>query len=161
MIAINPTGGAASLTPGVRGSSGSYTADVYLMTGDVPSNDILESLSTASAMITAYAGYAYKFSGLTITTNYNYTTNERTFKKTPVDALDFTPLISGEVKWAAIVFSGEKIIFTDSIGNWDNDDAVITLEKLVCTANENNVLKDINLVIREKSTYELNPNGIF
>lgn len=162
MIAINPTGTVACLTPaGAKGSSGTYSCDVYIMPGTIPANDVLESILTSSEMVTAYPSYIYKFSGLSLTTSFSFYKNERSFKKSPVDALEFTSLASGTAGWAALVFSGEKIIFTDSIGNWDDDEAVITLSSLICATGEQNILKDINLIIREKSTYELNPNGIF
>lgn len=162
MIAINPTGRAASLSPnGVRGNSGTYTCDLYLMQGTMPAANVLENIATSSELTSSYSNYIYKFSGLSISTIYSDITAERSFKKTPVDALEFNALSTGTVSWAVIVFSGEKMMFTDSIGNWDNDEAVITINNLNCVQNEQNILKDINLIIREKSTYELNPTGIF
>lgn len=162
MIAINPTGSAPCLIPsGVRGSSGTFTCDVYIMPGACPSAEVLESILTSTELITTYPSYIYKFSGLSIVTSYNYNTNERSFKKTPIDALEFNSLATGDAGWAAIVFAGEKMILTDSIGGWDDNEAVITLSAISCTQGTQNILKDINLIIREKSTYELNPNGIF
>ena len=161
MIAINPAGIAATLTPGTRGSDGTYTCDVYLMVGDMPPAEFLEEIMTDTELVTTFPQVTQKFSGLSISTTYNYGINERTFKKTPVDALPFTPLQNGDIKWAAIVFPGQKIMYTDSVGEWDNVNACITVLSVATVTTTENVLKDINLVIRDKSTYELYPNGIF
>ena len=161
MIAINPAGIAATLTPGTRGSDGTYTCDVYLMVGDMPPAEFLEEVMSAAELVSSFPQVCYKFTGLSISTTYDYGINERTFKKTPVDALPFTPLQNGDIKWAAIVFPGEKIMYTDSVGEWDNVTACITVMSVPTVTTTENVLKDINLVIRDKSTYELYPNGIF
>ena len=161
MIAINPAGIAATLTPGTRGSDGTYTCDVYLMVGDMPPAEFLEEIMTDTELVTTFPQVTQKFSGLSISTTYDYGINERTFKKTPVDALPFTPLQNGDIKWAAIVFPGQKIMYTDSVGEWDNVNACITVMSVATVTTTENVLKDINLVIRDKSTYELYPNGIF
>lgn len=161
MKLINPVGVASCLTPGTRGSSGTYPVDVYLMTGDIPASDALINVVSAADMLTKFPTMAYKFTGLSITTNYAYNINQRTYKKTPIDALPFYPTINGDIKWAAIVFAGEKILYTDSIGLWDSAEACITLNSLTADTTKENILKDISLVIRDKSTYELYPNGIF
>ena len=160
MIAINPAGIAATLTPGTRGSDGTYTADVYLMVGDMPQASLLENIASATELVTTFPVVTKKFSALSITTSYDYGINERTFKKTPVDALPFTPELDGDIKWVAIVFAGDKIMYTDSIGEWDDVNACITILSTATVITTENVLKDINLVIRDKSTYELYPNGI-
>ena len=160
MIAINPAGIAATLTPGVRGSNGTYTADVYLMVGDMPQASVLENIASAAELVSAFPVVTKKFSGLSFSTTYDYGINERTFKKSPVDALPFTPELDGDIKWVAIVFAGEKIMYTDSVGEWDDVNACTTVMSVTTTTTTENVLKDINLVIRDKSTYELYPNGI-
>lgn len=160
MIAINPAGIAATLTPGVRGSNGTYTADVYLMVGDMPQASILENITSAAELVSTFPVVTKKFSALSFSTTYDYGINERTYKKTPIDALPFTPELDGDIKWVAIVFAGEKIMYTDSVGEWDDVNACITIMSVATTTTTENVLKDINLVIRDKSTYELYPNGI-
>lgn len=161
MIALNPAGIAACLTPGTRGSNGTYICDVYLMNGDIPQADFLEEIQSATELISTFPVVAYKFTGLSIFTKFDFGINERTFKKTPVDALPFVPAQNGEVKWAAIVFPGEKIMYTDSVGLWDDIDACITLSTKTMNTTKESILKDINLIVRDKSTYELYPNGIF
>ena len=161
MTLINPVGVAACLTPGARGSEGTYTCDVYLMTGDVPPSDFLVNIASAAELVSSFPVVAFKFTGISIVTTFNFAINQRTYKKTPVDALNFTPLSNGPIKWAAIVFPGEKIMYTDSVGLWDNVEACITLNSLVADTTKENILKDISLVVRDKSTYELYPNGIF
>jgi len=160
MIAINPSGIAASLTPGTKGSSGTYTCDVYLMIGDIPPSEFLEALASAAEMVAAFPVVAKKFTGLSIATSYDYTIQQRKYYKTPVDALPFYTAIDGQIKWAAIVFPGEKIMFTDSVGEWDDKEACITIMSTNTVSTTENILKDINLLIRDKSTYELYPNGI-
>ena len=161
MIAINPAGISACLTPGTRGSNGTYTCDVYLMVGDMPPAEFLEEITSATELVTNFPQVTKKFSGLSIETTFNYGINERVYKKVPVDALPFTPEQDGQIKWAAIVFSGEKIMYTDSVGEWDDVDGCITVLATNTVTTTENVLKDINLVVRDKSTYELYPNGIF
>lgn len=161
MTTINPVGIAACLTPGVRGSNGTYTCDLYLMAGDMPPAELLTSISSAVEMTTNFPVVAYKFSGLSIFTDFSFWINQRSYKKTPVDALNFIPIIAGSIKWAALVFPGEKIMFTDSIGLWDDLEASITLNSLEADPTKENILKDINLLVRDVSTYELYPNGIF
>ena len=161
MIAINPAGISACLTPGVRGSNGTYACDVYLMVGDMPPAEFLEEMTSAAELIASFPQVTKKFSGLSIETTFDYGINERVYKKVPVDALPFTPEQDGQIKWAAIVFPGEKIMYTDSVGLWDNIEACITLNSLVADTTKENILKDISLVVRDKSTYELYPNGIF
>ena len=161
MIAINPAGISATLTPGTRGSNGTYTCDVYLMVGDMPPAEFLEEIASAAELVASFPQVTKKFTGLSISTTYDYGINERTFTKTPVDALPFTPEQAGDIKWAAIVFPGEKIMYTDSVGEWDDIDGCITVMSVATVTTTENVLKDINLVIRDKSTYELYPNGIF
>lgn len=160
MIAINPAGISATLTPGVRGSNGTYTADVYLMVGDMPQASLLENIASATELVASFPVVTKKFTGLSIETKFDYGINERTFKKTPVDALPFTPELDGDIKWVAIVFAGDKIMYTDSVGEWDDVNACTTVMSVAANSTTENVLKDINLVIRDKSTYELYPNGI-
>ena len=161
MIAINPAGIAACLTPGVRGSNGTYTCDVYLMVGDMPPAEFLEEMTSATELITNFPQVTKKFSGLSIETSFDYGINERVYKKVPVDALPFTPEQDGQIKWAAIVFPGDKLMYTDSVGEWDDVDGCITVLATNTVTTTENVLKDINLVVRDKSTYELYPNGLF
>lgn len=161
MIAINPAGIAACLTPGVRGSNGTYTCDVYLMVGDMPPAEFLEEITSATELITNFPQVTKKFSGLSIETTFDYGINERVYKKVPVDALPFTPEQDGQIKWATIVFPGEKLMYTDSVGEWDDVDGCITVLATNTVTTTENVLKDINLVVRDKSTYELYPNGLF
>lgn len=161
MIAINPAGISACLTPGVRGSNGTYTCDVYLMVGDMPPAEFLEEITSATELVTNFPQVTKKFSGLSIETSFDYGINERVYKKVPVDALPFTPEQDGLIKWAAIVFPGEKIMYTDSVGEWDDVDGCITVLATNTVTTTENVLKDINLVVRDKSTYELYPNGLF
>ena len=160
MIAINPAGIAATLTPGTRGSNGTYTCDVYLMVGDMPEASLLENITSATELVTNFSQVTKKFNGLSIETKFDFGINERTYKKVPVDALPFIPEQDGDIKWAAIVFPGEKIMYTDSVGEWDDVEACVTVMSVAATSTTENVLKDINLVIRDKSTYELYPNGI-
>lgn len=160
MIAINPAGISACLTPGVRGSNGTYTCDIYLMVGDMPPAEFLEEINSATELVTNFPQVTKKFSGLSIETTFDYGINERVYKKVPVDALPFTPEQDGLIKWAAIVFPGEKIMYTDSVGEWDDVDGCITVLATNTVTTTENVLKDINLVVRDKSTYELYPNGI-
>ena len=160
MIAINPAGIAATLTPGTRGSNGTYTCDVYLMVGDMPEASLLENITSATELVSTFPVVTKKFNGLSIETKFDFGINERTYKKVPVDALPFTPELDGEIKWCAIVFPGEKIMYTDSIGEWDDVNACITILSTATVTTTENVLKDINLVVRDKSTYELYPNGI-
>lgn len=161
MIAINPAGIAACLTPGVRGSNGTYTCDVYLMVGDMPPAEFLEEITSATELITNFPQVTKKFSGISIETSFDYGINERVYKKVPVDALPFTPEQDGQIKWAAIVFPGDKLMYTDSVGEWDDVDGCITVLATNTVTTTENVLKDINLVVRDKSTYELYPNGLF
>lgn len=161
MIAINPAGIAACLTPGVRGSNGTYTCDVYLMVGDMPPAEFLEEMTSAAELIASFPQVTKKFSGLSIETSFDYGINERVYKKVPVDALPFTPEQDGQIKWAAIVFPGDKLMYTDSVGEWDDVDGCITVLATNTVTTTENVLKDINLVVRDKSTYELYPNGLF
>ena len=161
MIAINPAGISACLTPGVRGSNGTYACDVYLMVGDMPPAEFLEEITSATELITNFPQVTKKFSGLSIETSFDYGINERVYKKVPVDALPFTPEQDGQIKWAAIVFPGEKLMYTDSVGEWDDVDGCITVLATNTVTTTENVLKDINLVVRDKSTYELYPNGLF
>ena len=161
MIAINPAGISACLTPGVRGSNGTYTCDVYLMVGDMPPAEFLEEITSATELITNFPQVTKKFSGISIETSFDYGINERVYKKVPVDALPFTPEQDGQIKWAAIVFPGEKLMYTDSVGEWDDVDGCITVLATNTVTTTENVLKDINLVVRDKSTYELYPNGLF
>lgn len=161
MIAINPAGIAATLTPGTRGSNGTYVCDVYLMVGDVPPAEFLEEMTSATELITNFPQVTKKFTGISIETTFDYGINERTYKKVPVDALPFTPEQDGIIKWAAVVFPGEKLMYTDSVGEWDDVNGCITVLSTDALSTTENVLKDINLVVRDKSTYELYPNGIF
>ena len=161
MIAINPAGIAATLTPGTRGSNGTYTCDVYLMVGDMPPAEFLEEMTSATELITNFPQVTKKFSGISIETSFDYGINERVYKKVPVDALPFTPEQDGQIKWAVIVFPGEKLMYTDSVGEWDDVDGCITVLATNTVTTTENVLKDINLVVRDKSTYELYPNGLF
>lgn len=160
MLAINPAGIAATLIPGTRGSNGTYTCDVYLMIGDMPPAEFLEEITSATEMVSNFPVVAKKFTALSIETSFDFGINERTYKKVPVDALPFMSEQAGDIKWAAIVFPGEKIMYTDSIGEWDDVNACITVMSVATTTTTENVLKDINLVVRDKSTYELYPNGI-
>ena len=160
MLAINPAGIAACLTPGTRGSDGTYAVDVYLMVGDMPPAEFLEEITSATELITTFPQVTKKFTGLSIETKFDFGINERTFKKVPVDALPFIPEQDGEIKWCAIVFPGEKIIYTDSVGEWDDVEACVTILATNTVTTTENVLKEINLVVRDKSTYELYPNGI-
>ena len=162
MKAINPAGLAAALTPGDNASDGSYTVDVLLMEGDMPLQELLKPLLTKEQLVAAFPSVVKEFLGLTMETKFNFGKQERTYKKVPVDALPFTNGQDGKIGWAALVFPEGRIMFTDGIGGWDDIDKEITLDKIdPIGVDQENILKDINIVIRDKSTYELSPTGIF
>lgn len=162
MRAINPAGLAAALTPGDYATDGTYTVDLLLMEGDIPAQELLKPLLTKAQLTTSFPNVVKEFAGLSLETKFNFGRQERTFKKVPVDALPFTNGQDGKIGWAAIVFDNGRIMFTDGIGGWNDVDKEITLDKIDPIANgQENILKDINIVVRDKSTYETNPNGIF
>ena len=99
MIALNPNGISACLTPGTRGSNGAYTCDVLIFNeysegSALPNPETLEAIISETDLLAAFGeSLLYRFNGLTITTTFNWGINERSFKKTPVDALPFTPTL--------------------------------------------------------------------
>ena len=103
MIALNPNGISACLTPGTRGSNGAYTCNVlvfneYLPEQKLPNPETLEAIISETDLLAAFGeSLLYRFDGLTITTTFNWRINERSFKKTPVDALPFTPTKNGKI----------------------------------------------------------------
>ena len=162
MLSYNITGVAACMTPGDRGSDGNYVSDFYFMNGQMPDADILSNISSTSELVELFSEeIIYKFTGLNINTIFSFGINERIFKRTPIDALPFNSLRSGEIGWCVVVMPNDKIIFTDSIGLWDDQEAAITISTKTCVEGEENIFKDFNLVIRDKSTFELFPNGLF
>ena len=167
MIALNPNGISACLTPGTRGSNGAYTCDVlifneYSEDSALPNPETLEAIISETDLLAAFGeSLLYRFDGLTITTTFNWGINERSFKKTPVDALPFTPTKNGKIGWIAIKFPGNRFMFLDSIGTWSDIDKCIGFSSLTCDTGSINNLKDINIIVRDESTYAKYPNGIF
>lgn len=167
MIALNPNGISACLTPGTRGSNGAYTCDVLIFNeysegSALPNPETLEAIISETDLLAAFGeSLLYRFNGLTITTTFNWGINERSFKKTPVDALPFTPTKNGKIGWIAIKFPGDRFMFLDSIGTWSDIDKCIGFSSLTCDTNTINNLKDINIIVRDESTYAKYPNGIF
>jgi len=92
---------------------------------------------------------------------------ERVIKKTPIDALDMTLEQGGTVGWCTIICTQEigyhtntfddtkdLMLFTDSIGDWNNDQSVITLDVLAGAAGETIIFKDFSFKLRDKSVLE-------
>lgn len=162
MIGYNMAGVAACMTPGDRGTDGNYVSDFIFINGPMPEASVLKEIVTIDEFNALFGTeIIYKFTGLNVNTIFSFGVNERFFKKTPVDALPFISLKTGSIGWVAIVMPGNRIIFTDSIGLWDDEEAVITLSSKECVQGQENIFKDFNLVIRDKSTFEIYPNGLF
>lgn len=163
MLAINPVGIASAMNPDATlKTSGTYTFDVYLMDGTLPDKSVLENIGTIAEFNTLYTSKnIYKFTGLSFTSTFDSTIQQRTYVKTPIDAIPFTPLINGTIGWFMMITTGNKMIFGDSVGNWDNATSNLTVDNLVCLTSQENILKDLNFIIRDKSSYEINPLGIF
>lgn len=163
MLAINPTGIASVMVPSaVLKGTGTYTFKVYLMDGVMPAKEILQPIMSEVEFNTLFADSIIgKFTSISFNTSFDNTIQQRVYNKTPVDALPFTPLKSGTIGWFMMVTTGEKMMFCDSIGNWDDVDTNMTVSDIVCVQDQENILKDINFIIRDKSTYEIKPLGIF
>lgn len=162
MFSLNIAGTAACLTPGDRGTDGNYVSDFYFMDGPIPDSNILKEIVAQEDFLTLYSDkIIYKFTGLNVNTIFSFGVNERFYKRTPVDALPFIAGKDGSIGWVAIVMPGNRIMFTDSIGLWDDQEAAITVSSYDCVLGQENIFKDFNLVIRDKCTYEVYPNGLF
>lgn len=169
MQGINIAGISGCYTPGTKYKDETFQANFYLMQGNIPPQELLKALNTETDLEALYgSSVVKKFTSLNFQTVFDFGTQERHYKKTPVDALDFVNGLDGEIGWAVISFVAEQgvsqggllYLDTEEIGTWDAHNASITVKDTTCVKDQDNVLKDINFTIRDKSTYEINPLGI-
>jgi len=95
---------------------------------------------------------------------YDIENKRRIIRKVPINAEDLTNEGTGTITYAAIVLHDDRdpanpneyIFFTDRVGEWGDENAIIIIDSLDCTADEANIFKDMSLVLRDTSTYEPN-----
>ena len=133
---------------------------ILFFNGAMPTDDTLYEIITETALRSAYTPIM-EVSGLTFTYTYTKDTKKKLIKKTPVDALDLTFTGSGTIGWAAVVLTDDNsvtddiIIFTDSLGQWGEDDKPIILDKFTGVTGDKNIFKDFSLILRDVSSNEI------
>lgn len=133
---------------------------ILFFDGAMPADDTLYEITTEAALRAEYTPIM-EVSGLTFTYTYTKDTKKKLIKKTPVDALDLTFTGSGTIGWAAVVLSDDNsvtddiIIFTDSLGQWGEDDKPIILDKFTGVTGDKNIFKDFSLILRDVSSNEI------
>lgn len=138
--------------------------------GEKPADEELYLIENKDALMAAYG--TDKLTSIdSITIRWTYTNSawrrERVITKTPVDALDMTLEQAGTIGWCAIVCTqktgyhtstfdaaNDSILFTDSIGDWNNDESVLTLDTLTGLNGETIIFKDFSFKLRDKSVFE-------
>lgn len=133
---------------------------ILFFNGSMPSDDTLYAFTTESALRGAYTPIM-EVSGLSFTYTYTKDTKKKLIKKTPVDALDLTFTGTGTIGWAAIILADDGtvtddiILFTNSLGQWGEDDKPIILDKFTGVTGDKNVFKDFSLILRDVSSNEI------
>lgn len=144
----------------------------YLFSGTKPSYDVLKLVDTKDKLLTDYgSNLVARLENQPIEWTYDLITKTRTVRKKP-NAENIIAEIDGDITWAAIVCtpstSGDNvatfepidttkdsIIFTNTLGTWDDTDTVITMSKLngIITGEEI-IFKDFSFRLRDKADFE-------
>ena len=143
---------------------------IYLMTGDMPLTDDLYNINNTDEFENIYGDkIIQKFENQTFTYYYDKQKKIRTIKK-EADALDFTHEIDGAVTWFCVkladidgeVFAEDgttpehTLIFSDSVGTWNDTERSIIVESTDnLTAGTPNILKDFVLSIQDSLSSDL------
>jgi hypothetical protein len=132
---------------------------ILFFDGALPDAETLYTYGTEEELLTAHTPIM-EITGLTFAYTYTVEDKKKMIKKIPVDAIDVEFTGDGTIGWAAIVLAGDTgvsdnmIMFTDSIGNWGEDDNPIIIEKMTGVTGDTNTFKDFSLVLRDSSSYE-------
>lgn len=133
---------------------------ILFFDGVMPADEDLYGIVTEAALRTAHTPIM-EVNGLQFTYTYTVSNKKKLIKKLPVDALDVTFSGNGTIGWAAIILTGDDsvaddiILFTDSIGQWGDDDMPIIIDTMTGTVGDSNVFKDFSLILRDTSSNEI------
>ena len=133
---------------------------ILFFDGAIPADDTLYNITTEADLRTAYTPIM-EVGSLTFTYTYTKANKKKIIKKTPVDAMDLTFTGNGTIGWAAVILADDGsvtddlIVFTDSIGQWGDDDMPIIIDKYTGVAGDKNVFKDFSLILRDISSNEI------
>jgi hypothetical protein len=101
---------------------------------------------------------------------YEDSMDTRIYKKTP-NAIDLIAKQDGDIKWGAVIIKKfdkddldetqeNYILFSDSVGTWENIDNVFIFSKLTSLKKDEEIIfKDFSFKIRDIYKYEGNQNG--
>jgi len=160
-----------ALYPAVAYNNHTFTTtgnNFYFFSGVKPSEAELFAIEDEATLLATYADRLItRKENIDVIWAYDETSRERSIRK-PYDALDMTVELDGDIVWAAVVMTHQRvegelpidetkdnIMFTDFIGIWNDEDMVITLEKKIgCVTGETVSFKDFSFMIRDKSKYE-------
>lgn len=134
---------------------------IYFFDGVLPEVETLYEIQNEADLLEQFGdSKIMQVTDLDFNYSYDVVTKERQIRKVPVDALDVPIEKDGTIGWAAIVLAtedgieGNTIIFTDSIGVWGDQLSPIIIDRVGCTAGENNIFKDISIIFRDVSSNE-------
>lgn len=143
-------------------AGGTYNdCTVAFFSGVVPSTDELyeilldDNTKTKLEQIEELSYDLVMSSQLNFKFTYDYTNNKMSVKKTPVDAIEITPVTSGTISWCMIVFNSttkDPIIFTSDLGEWGQQDKAVIVDSLDVVSGETTTLKDISIVVQDTPT---------
>jgi len=131
---------------------------ILFFDGSMPDDDTLYNIKSETELRAAYTPIM-EITDLNFVFTYSNGNKKRLIKKMPVDAIETTFTADGTIGWAAIILTNDLenkdvILFTDSIGQWGDDDMPIIIDKYTGTVGEKNVFKDFSLILRDSSSNE-------
>jgi len=132
---------------------------ILFFDGDMPADDDLYGILNEIQLREAYTPIM-EVTDLQFTYTYTKSTKKKLIKKLPVDALDLVFTGDGTIGWAAVILTGDGsvsddiILFTDSIGQWGDDNMPIIIDKYTGVTGDKNVFKDFSLILRDTSNNE-------
>lgn len=138
---------------------------IALFTGAMPDINELYEGQLLDTIISNYNDkHVATIDNLGFTYLYDFVKKERTIKITLPNALDFTSKVDGTIGWYAIklteatgeaVVGEEVLIFSDSIGLWEDTSRSIVVDQLDVTIGSTNIFKSFLLSFKDSITSEL------
>lgn len=133
---------------------------ILFFDGAMPADDVVYAIETEADLRGTYTPIM-EIDDLKFVYTYTIENKKKLIKKLPVDAIETTFTGDGTIGWAAVILEDDRgsndkiILFTDSIGQWGEDDKPIIIDKMTGVAGDKNVFKDFSLILRDTSSNQV------
>ena len=132
---------------------------------DMPSDEEVFDIKNEDILMENYADNEIcRLEGITLHTIFDGNKHERTYYKTPIDAIEMETKKAGEIKSAVVILptvgstdwfdeDEQFLFFTNSIDGWNNNDKMITVDKM--TSEEQGdiiIFKDFSFKLKDSES---------